>query len=325
MPIDPVMQHVIEHMPPLSAGLDFVKLRDDLPPLIPLWAGPDGPIAAGPVDDVAIPGAAGRIAARVIRPATPPVGTIHLLHGGGWVLGGIDYIEPFARRLCRDMSMVVVISAYRLAPENPFPAPFDDALAAARWVLGHAGELGGANNPVIIGGESAGGNLAAAVALQLRNDGATNFDAQMLLFPAVDLRRSAAKNASYQANADPTLLAESLPELYGLYCGAHDRADPRISPLASASFEGLPPAVIVVLSVDPLRDEGFAYAEKLNQAGVNADVIEFDDLVHGFTNWSALVPAAAQASAVVMRRLELLLADRSDSDRRTSARNAACT
>lgn len=308
MALDPVLQQIVDQMPGFTGEVhDYPKMRAESVPLATLWHGENGPIEVGQVEDIEIPGEAGDIAVRIIRPSTEPVATLHLLHGGGWAIGGIDFIEPFARRLCRDLSMVIVTSAYRLAPENPFPAAFEDALAAARWTLAHKGELGGAAHPVVIGGESAGGNLAAAVTLGLRDAGATNFDTQLLLFPAVDLRSEAAAYPSRLANADPTLSAESLPVFYRDYCGGHDPADPWISPLASTDLSGLPPAIIVVLSVDPLHDEAVAYADQLREAGVTTDLIEFDNLIHGFTNWSALVPAAADASAVVMDRLRSLM------------------
>ncbi len=123
--------------------------------------------------------------------------------------------------------MVVVTSSYRLAPEHPFPAGFDDSLAAAAWVLGNTADLGGTGRPVIIGGESAGANLAAAIALALRDRRGRNFDAQLLFFPAVDLRERAGEYPSRRANADPTLPTETFPQLFSSYSGGHDPADPK--------------------------------------------------------------------------------------------------
>ncbi|WP_340316114.1 alpha/beta hydrolase [Rhizorhabdus argentea] len=273
-----------------------------------LLHGPEGPIDVGAVENSALSGVGGSVPIRIFRPASPPRGTLHLLHGGGWAVGDIDFIEPLARRLTRDLSMVVVASGYRLAPEHPFPAGLEDSLTAARWVLDHVGELGGAAHPVVIGGESAGGNLAAAIALELRDTASRNFDAQLLFNPAVDLRSDADGYPSRLANADPSLRTEAFPQIMGGYCGGQDPADPRISPLAAERLDNLPPAVVVVLAVDPLRDEAVAYADRLRQAGVPVDLVEFDHLTHGFPNLSALVPAAAEATATVVDRLKALLA-----------------
>lgn len=276
--------------------------------MVPFFHGPEGPIPVGAVENRELPGVGGSVPIRIFRPASAPRGTLHFVHGGGWVTGSIDLIEPLARRLTRDLSMVVVTSGYRLAPEHPFPAGFDDSLTAARWVLDHADELGGAAHPVIIGGESAGGNLAAAIALELRDSAGRNFDAQLLFFPAVDLRSEADGYPSRRANADPSLCTETFRQVIGVYCGGHDPADPRISPLAAERLDNVPPAVVVVLTVDPLRDEAVAYADRLRQAGVPVDLVEFAHLTHGFPNLSALVPAAAEATVVVVDRLKTLLA-----------------
>lgn len=308
MALDPVLQQIIDQLPVPSGEIDFPALRKETAPMAPLFHGPEGPIDVGAVQNSELPGVGGAVPIRIFRPASAPLGTLHLLHGGGWSIGGLDFIEPLARRLTRDLSMVVVTSAYRLAPEHPFPAGFEDSLTAARWVLDHVGELGGAGNPVVIGGESAGGNLAAAVALELNHNASKNFDAQLLFFPAVDLRSDADDYPSRLANADPSLRTETFPQIMGSYCAGHDPADPRISPLAAECLDNVPPAVVVVLTVDPLRDEAVAYVDRLRQAGVPVELIEFDHLTHGFPNLSALVPAAAEATAAVVDRLKALLA-----------------
>lgn len=308
MALDPVLQQILDQLPIASGEIDFAAMRIETAPLAPLFHGPQGPIQVGAVENSEIPGVGGSVPIRIFRPASTPRGTLHLLHGGGWALGSIDFIEPLARRLTRDLSMVVVASGYRLAPEHPFPAGFEDSLTAARWVLDHVGELGGAAHPVVIGGESAGGNLAAAIALELRSAASKNFDAQLLFYPAVDLRSEADAYPSRLANADPSLRTETFPQIMGGYRGGHDPADPRISPLAAERLDNLPPAVVVVLTVDPLHDEAVAYADRLRQAGVAVDLVEFDHLTHGFPNLSALVPAAADATDLVVDRLNSLLA-----------------
>lgn len=310
MPLDPIMQQILDQIPlPSSDELDIAELRSSAPDLLPIIVGPEGPIPVGKVENTTVSSNGGEVPIRIFRPSTEPTGTLHFIHGGGWALGGIDFIEPVARRFTRDLSMVVVTSGYRLAPEHPYPAAFDDSVTAALWVIEHASELGGDQRPVVIGGESAGANLAAAVALELRDHGiGAGFDAQLLFFPAVDLRPQAADYPSRRANADPTLPTGTFPQLFGGYCGEHDPADPRISPAAAESLGGLPPAVVVVLTIDPLHDEGVAYAEGLRQAGVPVELLEFDNLTHGFLGFAALVPAAADAAAVVGERLKAMLA-----------------
>lgn len=309
MALDPVLQQIIAQLPvPTSDKIDHEAMRHDMDAMVAVFNGPDGPIEVASVENMDIAGDGGPVPLRIIRPLTASTGTLHLLHGGGWAFGSIEFIEPLARRLARNLSMVVVASGYRLAPENPFPAGFNDCLAAARWTVEHAAELGGAGNPAVIAGESAGANLAAAVALALAEEGCANFDAQLLFYPAVDLREEAANYPSRVANADPTLRTEFLPQLAGDYYGAHDPADPHISPLMSGQLDTVPPAVIVVLEVDPLRDEAVAYADRLREAGVDVELVEFDNLTHGFPNLSAMVPAAAEATEVVGQRLKKLLA-----------------
>lgn len=205
--------------------------------------------------------------------------------------------------------MVVVTSTYRLAPEMPFPASFDDAFAAARWVLDNTDDLGGANNPALIAGDSAGGNLAAAICLALRDAAPINgnFDLQVLFNPAVDLRPCAADYPSRMRDADPSLPTSSVDASMQDYVGSADPANPQISPLAASSLANLPPALVLVLSVDPLRDEAFAYAARLRDDGVPAEVIEIDNLVHGFVQLASIVPAADAATQTVIEKILAIL------------------
>lgn len=310
MALDPVLQQMLNQMPiPASEELDIAAYRAAAEALRPMMVGPEGPIAVASIEDRTLSGPRGDIAIRIYRPDGAVEGTLHHFYGGGWSIGNIDIIDPIARRLARDLSMVVVTSNYRLAPENPFPAGLDDCLVAARWTLDHVGELGGGDRPVVLSGESAGANLAAVVALVLRDERpGRSFDAQLLVNPAVDLRDTTFQRASVLADADPSLRTHSLRQLYPLYSAGHDRADPRLSPLAADDLSGLPPAVIAVLTVDPLRDEAVEYADRLRAAGVPVELIEFPDLIHGFTGFTVLVPAADCAFARTLTRLQDLIA-----------------
>ncbi|GAA3697239.1 alpha/beta hydrolase [Sphingomonas cynarae] len=307
MPLDPILQNLLNQIPAVPPGpVDYPALRQMSAAFIPMLAPPATLSPIGSMEELSIDGAGGPIPLRIYRPVGDAAGIVHYMHGGGWALGDLPSVDHTARRFCHELSMVIVTSTYRLAPENPFPAGFDDSLLAARWVLAHRVELGGESLPTAIAGDSAGGNLAAAIALALRDAGDASFDVQALLYPAVDLREDA-DYPSRRRNADPTLNAEQLGTYIDDYAGGSDLSDQRLSPLAADSVANVPPALIVVQSVDPLHDEAVAYAHRLQEAGVRVELMEFDNMTHGFVHLSALVPAAAAATAEVTARLRAMM------------------
>ncbi len=307
MSLDPVLQHLLDQIPTVPPGpVDYPALRQISAAFIPMLAPPESLSPIGSMEELTIDGAGGPIPLRIYRPVGEVLGIVHYMHGGGWALGDLPSVDHTARRFCHELSMVVVTSTYRLAPENPFPAGFNDSLLAARWVLAHRAELGGEGLPTAISGDSAGGNLAAAIALVLRDAGGATFDVQALLYPAVDLREGATY-PSRNRNADPTLNADQLATYIDDYAGGSDLSDPRLSPLAADSVAGVSPALIVVQSVDPLRDEAVAYADRLLEAGVRVELMEFADMTHGFVHLSQLVPAAAAATTQVTARLRAMM------------------
>lgn len=234
------------------------------------------PVAS--VESSVIPGPAGDLDVRIYRPtAEGPLPTIVMFHGGGWVVGDLDTHEDQARNLASICDAVVVSVDYRLAPEHPFPAAYDDALAAARWVSDNATALGG-DGRVAVAGDSAGGNLSAVVAQVFRAEG-RELAGQLLIYPATDMTSG---YPSYAENGHGYFL--ELPTMKWFsdnYVGGADRADPRISPI-KGNLEGLAPAVVVTAEFDPLRDEGIAYAKALESSGVTTTYMHCDGLIHGF-------------------------------------------
>jgi acetyl esterase len=253
----------------------------------------DQVVPVGAVEDTTVPGADGDLRARVYRPeGEGPFPTVAFFHGGGWVIGDLETHDQSVREICRTSRAVVVAVDYRLAPEHPFPAAAEDAVAAAHWIAAHLGELGG-DDRLAVAGDSAGGNLAAVVAQQLTAEGASP-TAQLLIYPAVD---ALGDYPSRTENARGYFLEkDTMDWFYGHYAGAWDDAkDPRLSPLHAADLSGLPPAVVVTAEFDPLRDEGEAYGEALRAAGVQARVRRYDGLIHGFFAMGAVSPAAQAA------------------------------
>lgn len=222
-----------------------------------------------------------------------PRPTMVFIHGGGWIVGSPEAVAPVSSRLAAYLGAVVVSISYRLAPENRFPAAFEDAVLLTRWAAEHIAELGGRPNAFAVAGESAGGNLAAATALALRGEGL--LAGQLLLNPATDLSSEGKATASFQADADPALTAANADFSMRSYLGAEASTDWRASPASANDFSGVAPAVIGVSGYDPLRDDGIAYATKLKAAGVPAEVICFDDLIHAYAAQSFLVPACNEA------------------------------
>jgi acetyl esterase len=249
--------------------------------------------------DTTIPGPAGDIPVRIYRPDVDgPVPTMAFFHGGGFVIGDIETHDDQARLICRDVGIVVVSVDYRLAPEHKFPAGFEDCLAATHWVADHADELGGDPTRVVVGGDSAGGNFAATVALATRESG-PRLAAQFLIYPGVDFTDDETTYPSRQENAEGYFLtAEEMTWFRNHYLRSEDDViDPRASPIRAADLAGAPPAVIGTAEYDPLCDEGEQYAKALANAGVTVRLQRYDGMIHGF--YGLGVHSAAAAAAVL--------------------------
>jgi acetyl esterase len=256
------------------------------------------PPEIGLVRDLVADGPNGSIPLRVYRPAGVAVGTplpvLVYFHGGGWVIGDLDTHDVLSRQLTAESGLSVVSVDYRLAPEHKFPGAVDDAWAATRWVVAHAGELGIAAGRLAVGGDSAGGTLAAVVSMLARDQGGPSIALQVLIYPVTDL---AAETTSYRDFADGYLLTrEGMRWFSGHYLKAADEAaDWRASPIRARSLEGLPPALIVTAGFDPLRDEGEAYARRLRDAGVRVDCVCYGGMIHGFVPMGRLIETANRA------------------------------
>ncbi|ELW9527369.1 alpha/beta hydrolase [Burkholderia cenocepacia] len=250
-----------------------------------------------------VQGSALRVPVRVYRPAAGsyPLPTIAFFHGGGFVLGSVELMDDIARTLCRDMEAVVVSVDYRLAPEHPFPAAHDDALAATRWVIRNVSELGGDTSRVAVAGESAGANLATSTALALR--GCDNRPAaQLLVVPGVDMARDVDSIEASRTDF-PMLSPGDLRDIARLYMGdgIARAAECPPSPLRAPDLTGMPPALVAVAGHDPLRDEGLAYAARLEAAGVPVEIHRFEDMPHPFFGMFDLSASARQANRTICR------------------------
>jgi cation diffusion facilitator CzcD-associated flavoprotein CzcO/acetyl esterase/lipase len=264
---------------------------------------PPGP-PVGEIRDGTLPGAAGDLAWRLYRPATPgPHPVVLYFHGGGWVLGSHDSDDPMLRDLCRRSGALVVSVDYRHAPEARFPAAADDALAAARWVGANAAALGGIPGRLALAGWSAGANLAAVTCRRVRDEGGPAIRGQLLLTPVTDCGMD---TASYRDNAENYVLTATLMRwFWDHYCDPAERADPRASPLRAADLSRLPPALVVTCEFDPLRDEGQAYAEALSRAGVPVQTLR----ARGHTHTSPTMVDVVVSGEPVRARMAQALRD----------------
>ncbi len=269
-----------------------------------LWASPaitGDAVEVASVEDRIIGTGAGPLKARVFVPENHgPLPLMMYFHGGGYVKGGIPETDPFCRRLARTTGNVVVSVAYRLAPENPYPAALDDAYSSTLWAYEHAEELGGTREAFSVCGESAGGNLAAVVCLMLRHSGEARVDHQVLLQPVVDFTLSF---PSIEMPASECLVPrEDLAWYYEQYYGG-DR-DARyfgVSPIFAEDLSGLPPALIIAAEYDTLRDEARAYADRLESSGVQTRYACCDGMIHGFLQMAGLVDEAQAAIEEISR------------------------
>ncbi len=247
------------------------------------------------VEDLRIPGPAGDIPARLYAAVNDgkPQPALVFYHGGGWVIGSVESYDPLCRALAKKGNCTVVSIDYRLAPEHKFPAAWEDSVAAFRWIAENAGKLGLDPARLAVGGDSAGGNLSAAVAQAVRAD-TVKPCYQMLIYPATDMRMG---HESHVENAEGYILTRDLISWFvAHYMNSEaDKSDPRASPLLLDDLTGQPPAFVLVAGYDPLRDEGIDYAERLNAAGVPVRISRYPGMYHGFFNASGALGNAKHA------------------------------
>ncbi|RME65079.1 MAG: alpha/beta hydrolase [Alphaproteobacteria bacterium] len=264
-----------------------------------MWQGLNGPDVGGcTITALNVPAAAGPVPARLYRPAAADatLALVVFLHGGGWALGDLDGYQTLVKALCGASGAAFLSVDYRLAPENKFPAGLEDGLAAVRWVWAEAAYLGVDPARVAVMGDSAGGNLAAVIAQQLRASADGRLAAQFLLYPMLDVASRHDVYPSRQRFGDGGYLISrrDIDVTTAWYLPDPALAhDPRVSPLLASDFDGLPPAVILTAGFDPLCDEAKAYADKLRAARVPVTFKCFENTVHAFLSFGDLAIARA--------------------------------
>ncbi len=255
------------------------------------------PQAVEAVRDVDIENASGSTLVRLYVPdSSGPHPVVLFLHGGGWALGSVALSDPLCRALCRASRMLIASVEYRLAPDHPFPAGLDDAYAALCWLNANGPEIGAIPSKLAVCGDSAGGNLAAAVSLMSRDRGGPEIALQVLIYPAFDPTLSEASMQTLSAGYG--LTAGDMQLFWELYLKSpDDAANPYASPLRQENLKGVAPALIITAEYDPLIDEGERYAEHLRDSGVAARTARYPGMIHGFMSYLGRVDAARAAVA----------------------------
>jgi acetyl esterase len=296
MPLDPQAQKIVDALAALN-----LKPVEESTPAEARESMKSRTAALGPVEDVAavrnhrVPVAGGEIALRVYTPAgAKPHPSLVFYHGGGWVIGDLDTHDGICRSLANAGRCAVASVDYRMAPEHRYPVAAEDSYAGFQWVLGHAGELGIDPRRVAVGGDSAGGNLAAVVALMARDRGTPLPVFQALVYPVTDCNL---ETPSYRENATGYVLTrEGMRWFFGHYLGREEQGrEPYASPLRAPSLAGLPPALVQTAEYDPLRDEGEAYAARLRDSGVPVTVTRYPGVFHGFLRMTNILDKAKAA------------------------------
>jgi acetyl esterase len=301
MPLDPKARALLDMlaaanippthtMRPAEARVMMARRRELNPP-------PIDPVAS--VEDHKVSGPAGEIPIRIYKPlaGASPAGVVVFFHGGGWVIGDLESHDAVCRALSNAAESVVVAVDYRLAPEHRYPAAADDAYAATTWVAEHAAELGADSSRLGVCGDSAGGNLAAVVSQMARDRNGPPLAFQVLVYPVTD---ASLETPSYIENAEGYGLTRTDMQWFlNHYADSSVWSEPYASPLRAAHFRGLPPALVITAEYDPLRDEGEAYAERLQDAGVSARLIRYPGMMHGFLGQLGIFEQSRAAMAEI--------------------------
>ncbi len=309
MALDPESQRLLDLMAaanrPAWVSLSPPAAREQY---LSTRAGAQGPLPPGvAVANRTIPGPAGPLAVRLYRPATAAADAklpaLVYAHGGGWVFGNLDSHDVLCAQLAIEAGIAVFAIDYRLAPETRFPGAFDDVVAGLKWVAANGASVGIDTNKLAIGGDSAGGNLAAAVSIWARDNGGPKLRLQVLAYPVTDF---VARTESYKLFYDGYgLNGPTMEWFFDHYVpDKATRADWRASPLRAKSLAGLPPALVITAGYDLLRDEGRAYAWRLQQDGTLADLAEFGGMLHGFLSSPMLLHGARRGTLMCAAALK---------------------
>jgi acetyl esterase len=279
MPLDPQLQPIIDL---IGGPLGFCEKTPEEARAMTSAVAERDESGLAEVVELKVDGADGPLPARLYRPEGVSGGpVIVFFHGGGWVIGSLDSHDNTAGRMAAESGCTVVSVEYRLAPETKFPAPLEDCYAATAWVAAHAAELDVDPSRLAIAGDSAGGNLAASLALLARERGGPAITFQLLIYPVTDLTLA---YPSWEENGEPgwILSTRDMRWMIDHYTSGVDDVDWRAAPITADDLSGLPPALVVTAELDPLRDEGEAYADRLRDAGVAVETIRGAGMCHGF-------------------------------------------
>jgi acetyl esterase len=297
--LDPQMKAVLDQAA-AAGGKPFhqmtpVEARQAIDSMFAAFRG--APVEVGNVEDRKIPGPAIPIPVRIYTPAgRGPFGALVYFHGGGWVIGNIETHDATCRQLAAGAGCVTISVDYRLAPEHKFPAGPEDCYAATKWVSDNARSLNVAQDRIAVGGDSAGGNLAAVVALMARDRGGPKLAFQLLIYPATDCADDTPSQHEFaEVSPDYLLSRADMEWFWGHYLGPGDKSNPMACPALAKSLANLPPAFVLTAEVDPLRDEGEAYAEAMRTAGVNVTLKRYNGVCHGFFSMASMIDKGRQA------------------------------
>jgi acetyl esterase len=310
MPLDPLVKEFLDRAAaiprPKVWDMPIALMRQSFAGMMEMTGPKD--VAVGKVDNFSIPGPGGAIPARAYAPvaASGPQPVLVYFHGGGFVAGNLASHDGLCRLLTAEGGFKVIAVDYRLAPEHIYPAALDDAWAALQWIEANASSLGVDAGRIAVGGDSAGGMLAAIVSQMAREKGGIRLAYQLLMFPNTVI---GGETASLHAFAMGYFLERPAIEFfYSLYAPPGvERASPRVSPLKATDFSNLPPAYVMLAGYDPLHDEGLAYAEKLRAAGVKVTIADYPDLVHCFIYLQTVLPQAHEAVSAAAKAVRAAL------------------